>query len=635
MKKLLCAILVLCMFTSPVFPVWAAKEDTDTNPDSSAENTEKDPEEDTEKTEEYHITEVIVSGVTTPVAGEAIFAKPLDKAKVEVANEENEALLFSESAYWSISGSSQKLEGGSFAAGKTYRLTVTVHFELEGTLTLNVSKAKYEINGKTATLDKKSSSDSSLVFYAEFDSELGEGGITPKVTLDPDSDKTKTYDGKALEIKAKVTNAIDGVGYSFQWYRDEKILKDETSESIALVNVADSGEYTCKVTATLSSKKESTTSDSVKITVSPFVVNVEIQDAEKYVSEKDPAFEYKIQGEEPADQLLGDLEREEGEEVGEYVIGKGTLCFPDEIAANYELKITEGTLKIRKEGDPVLLKADNQSGVEGIRVYAILSKLPEGSSFVLTDADGATVATVESKLAPKKVMKAFTVGLLNDTEKNITLPKNTTVRLEIPLAENEQNFKKGTISVVLKNGQSEKILPAKTVSGGVGNALYLSVEIDTLGTILVIEGDKPTASAGTTTQNPSKDKDDEEKSGAAWLWILITILILGAIGAIVFTVLQSKKMSVATKRYVPVKKPVSLTPEQQRERERARRIADEINAMPPVPEAASSQPKIYEPDPSLENGMRTRAVPSVEPKPAPPQDEPRTRKIISFDDLEG
>ena len=106
------------------------------------------------------------------------------------------------------------------------------------------------------------------------------------------------------------------------------------------------------------------------------------------------------------------------------------------------------------------------------------------------------------------------------------------------------------------------------------------------------------------------------------MWILIVLLSLGAVGAIVFTVIQNKKTAAPTKVYTPSKKP-TLTPEQMKEKERARKIAEEMNKLPPVPEK-----KVQE------TGMETRPVKTPEAGDGSAEaGKTKTRKV-SFEDLE-
>ena len=114
MKKILCALLILCMVTSLFTPAFATNGTT--TPDTQPEQGETGNEE-TEEPSEFHITKITVTGLTTPVAGAAIAKNPLEKAKVTVTNEEKEDLSFTATAAW-------KATTETFAAGKIGRAHV-------------------------------------------------------------------------------------------------------------------------------------------------------------------------------------------------------------------------------------------------------------------------------------------------------------------------------------------------------------------------------------------------------------------------------------------------------------------------------------------------------------------------------
>ncbi len=585
MKKLLSVLLVLCLTLSLAIPAFAE--------------------------EEAVATHISVEDVVLPVAGETIPANPLEKAKIKVLAKmdgKQEELSVTESGAWAETDKPDKpLKSGKFIAGRSYRITVTLEF-MEAAPGVHESETEFLINGEKAK--HLSNEGEKILFCADFVATPGE--FTPKVTLSTEGAKTKAYDGKATVIKAEVEK-IEGIEYSYAWYRDSKEIEGETAESITLKNVADSGEYYCKVSATAPSDKDagekSTQSATVEISITPYLVTVDIQDAEKNLFDPDPEFTYKVLGE-PYDELTGALARKEGEDLGKYTIGIGTLAFPEEVADNYDLKVNEGTLSIIQTGElpyESITSFADQSYITGkdgseIRISAPKGALPEKAvlSLVLPEADAKE--TLEKEMNAK-LMKSFCVKLQDADGKALSLPKRATLRIQIPLTEEEAKFKPETILCALYT-KGVKKLDCETVKNG--EVTYVTLEIDALGTVAVFEGEK-TASAQKPADKPEQPAE-KEKGGSLWMWILIVLLSGTAIGAIVFTVIQTRKASRPTKVYTPPKK-TPLTPQQQREKERARRIAEEMNKLPPVPEKANQ-----------EKGMETRAVPTAPTKKRPSDD---------------
>lgn len=603
MKKILSILLALCTVLTLFCPVLAEGE--------------------------VLITSIRVSGIDLPAAGEHIPEKPLKEAKVKVLSkaenedeEPKELDNFTASAFWAEAAEPEKaLKETAFVTGRTYRLTVTLEFDvLDNAPTVEEDETQVLINDQKAA--KITSAGEKIIFSADYVATPGD--FTPKVSLTTTGSKNKSYDGEGTVVKAAVEK-LEGIEYRYEWYRDDKVMEQETTESITLTTVADSGKYSCKVYATAPSDKEtgekSTKTSAVEISITPYVVTVDIQDAEKNVFNPDPEFTYVLLGD-PYDELTGELARKEGEDIGKYTIGIGTLAFPEAVAANYTVHVNEGTLTILAVGElsynkiPDASVAD-QSYITGkdnakITLRAPEGALEEGTLVSLTLAEDEVKAALEKEFSAK-ILKSFTVKLRGADGKDISLPKPATLRIEIPLTEEEEkNFLPETLFCALYTKSGKKLTPQIEKKGEV---TYLLVEIDTVGTVAVFEGEKSAPVGGTATDKtkPAK-KVEEEKGGSAWLWILIVLLSLAAIGAIVFTVIQNKNTSARTKKYVHAKKP-PLTPQQLQERERARRIADEINAMPPVPEkraypeSGSNTRAVPTPHRAEDNGMRTRAVP--------------------------
>lgn len=151
---------------------------------------------------------------------------------------------------------------------------------------------------------------------------------------------------------------------------------------------------------------------------------------------------------------------------------------------------------------------------------------------------------------------------------------------------------------------------------------YIAVEIKALGVVALFDGELlPSVSQGGENKTPPG-----KVSGSLWMWILIGVLSFLALGAIAFTVVWTRmnapakkepgKKPNADKGSAPPKgvKPVSgallTTNREKEEKERVRRIAEKINAMPPVP--------------------KKEEKPKEEKKP----ETTSAHRIISFEDLE-
>ncbi|MBQ3075855.1 MAG: hypothetical protein IJC26_07285 [Clostridia bacterium] len=583
MKKLFCFLLTLLTVASLAFPVLAEEEKS-------------------------VAVGIYVTELTLPVAGETIPSDPMNQAKIKVlANIEGEdqpqEISVTASGSWSETDTPDKaLKSGVFVTGRSYRVTVTLEF-MDAAPEVRDGETEFLINKEKAK--HLSNEGEKILFCADFIATPGD--FVPKVSLSTTGAKTKAYDGKGTTVKADVEK-IEGIEYRYVWYRNDKVMEGETAESITLKNVADSGEYYCMVIASAPSDKEagekSTKSSTVEIAITPCVVTVDIQDAEKNLFDPDPEFTYEILGD-PYDQMTGTLSRKEGEDVGKYTIDVGTLAFPQDVAKNYSVHVNKGTLTILDVGELPFINVANvadQSYITGksnskIRVSAPKGALPEGAvlSLMLSEAD---IKEALEKEYSAKLMKSFTVKLQSADGKDLTLPKRATLRLQIPLSEEEEVFRPETILCALYNDGAKKLDSEIAQNGEV---TFISLEIDALGTVALFEGEiDPTVGATEQTEKPKNE--EKEKDGALWMWILIAVLSLAAIGAMVFTVIQTKKTEgLRTKTYVPPKK-APLTPEQLQEKERARRIAEELNALPPVPEAKSPN----------ENATKTRSIPSTD-----------------------
>lgn len=606
MKKLICTVLALCMMSALIFPVFAVEKITAKG--------------------------VYVTGISLPAAGEAIPSDPASSgtcrviakvettvestepdAEPELKTEERELPAVIEKAFWADASSPDTPVSGTFSPGKKYRITVTA--VISNAVPEFTAETEFLISGGTAK--RKSVADNKVVFYADFTTPIGD--ITPKITMKTTGGKLKTYDGKATTLEASVA-AVEGVNYRYEWYRNGEIMQGKTEKSISLKTVDESGLYHCVVYATApdfpSAGEKKTKSEEIEIGISTCLVTIDIQDAEKNLFDPDPEFTYEILGN-PPDKMTGKLARKEGEDIGTYAIEIGTLAFPAAVAKNYEVLVTTGTLTILSPGvlpfHPVT-NLDDQSGIVGkndskIRISASEGAFPDSAVLTVAPAEDSILQNL-SKEYTSKIMKSFSLTLKDASGKALTLPKHATLRVQIPLTEAEEIFRPETIRCSFYSSGTRNLKVGSVDENGIR---FLTVEITSTGTLAFFEGMK-TVNQPVQESEAHVENEGEEKKGSLWMWVLIIFISLCAIGAMIFTAVQSKKSAAPTRAYTPAKnKPLSA--ERQQEVERARRIADEINAMAPVPELDKNNPH--------RSGMVTRPIPGTPPTQKPNANAPR------------
>lgn len=491
------------------------------------------------------IVSVEVSNITLPVAGQKVGEAIETKAKVVLfeSGKSQPEKEFSATAKWSEAGKKEELKkSDSFVAGRTYRLTVEVEF-MEAPQ-VKQDESRFTINGKSAKCG--ATAGATVSFYADFVATPGD--FAPKVSLEVEGEeKTKEYDGKGITLTSRVQK-IEGVEYRYEWYRDGEKLAAEKGESVTVKNVSDSGEYHCKVFASIptdsSASEKSTVSASCKIKITPCVLTIHIEDAEKNLFDPDPEFTYEILGE-AYDEIKGELSRMEGEDLGKYSILIGTLGFSEEVAENYEIRVEQGTLTILDVGalpfEPLKNFAD-QSYIVGkngakIRVSATRGAIPEKAILSLSLPESASKTAAESAFG-KKVLKSFAISLVDETGKALSLSRHATIKIQIPLSEEEGVFDPATIKAAFYSGSATELKPEVVKNGEV---TYLVVSVEELGSVLLLEGEKEAGKSDSQDQ-----KKPEKKSGFVWMWILIALVSLLSVGAVVFTVLWTKKNKLAS-----------------------------------------------------------------------------------------
>ena len=596
---------------------------------------------------------ITVTDIKLPVAGEKVPENPGAGIKVKILvleDGESTPKEISATPFEATWAEADKpdvhlTKGDAFVAGRTYRYTVTLEF-MGSAPTVKDGETKFYLNGEEGK--HLSNEGERILFYGDFVATPGD--FTPKVSLSVEGSKSFEYDGKGTKIIGRV-DKTEGVLYEYAWYRDDQLIPGAREESLTVKNVSDSGEYYCKVSASLSSDSgqiKTTKSASQKITVLPHVITIEIHDAEKNLFDPDPEFTYDVLGE-VYDDLSGSLSRMEGEDIGKYSILIGTLAFPQSVAENYEIRVDQGTLTIIDVGKLPFVNVKNladQSYITGksgakIRVSATRGAISDDAILSLSLLAPEAKEKLEEAL-DEEIIKGFSLSLVDKTGKKLSLPRHASLKLQIPLAQEEENLDPKTILAGLYTSSAKKLETEVTETSSV---TYITVQIDELGNVALLGGEEI---QGAVTDG-KKDQTEKEKGGYLWMWILIALLSLGAIGAIVFTYFQIKKNGgkLPPKEKQAAKAP--LTPEEAREKEKARRIARELNALPPVPE---------KPEQAIarEEGMKTRKVslqedislkapqmaPEVkEKRQAPAKDSPGAPEakkedphVISFEDLE-
>ncbi|MBR3836815.1 MAG: hypothetical protein IKJ74_01600 [Clostridia bacterium] len=493
------------------------------------------------------------------------------------------------------SGEAEQLmkENDTFVSGRTYLLRYK--FDLLAEYSINASTPIFfnkenfsDKKGEEIGVDLFSQNSS---YVLDFKLTCTPADIAPKVTLKAeglDDDGAKEFDGEAAKLTAKVEK-IDGVTYRYEWFRDGALLEEAKEETLPLRNVADSGKYHCKVYAFVGTEpadnKDFTETVSQQVTVKPRAVTVQIENAEKNLFDPDPAFTYTVMGDlKLPDQLTGTPERVAGEDIGNYAINGGTLCFPEEVAGNYTLEILPGSLTVLKVDDlPVSAVASladlsyitGESGAK-IRVSASKGAMPQGSILKLSTPD-ADAKTALEEMAKRNVLKGFTVSIVAEDGSVLSLPKHAFLKIQIPLTAEEAKLAT-SMTAGLFTDKADTLTAELVENGGVN---YFSIQLERLGTVVLFEGDAPvTKPAPTPSEKPAPAP---EKKAPVVLWVIIVILTVVAVSAIVFALVWTKKMTVGTPKEKPASQKRPLTREEAAERARKRRIAQEINAMPPLP----------------------------------------------------
>jgi hypothetical protein len=425
---------------------------------------------------EIEVKSITVSAVTpvkdtspAPIQKENLKIQVSDGGVVRTLSAEAGEYDLSPDSGWyeNTTGTEKKVqEDDVFISGRTYTLRIM--------FTIKIANCKVDgstsiyLGSKKATLAKQGEDyELSGAFVCTSDR------LAPKVSLTVEGETEKVFDGQDVVLTASVQKD-EGVYYSYLWYCNDAPLEDQTESEIRIRNVAQSGEYYCLVTASLSPDSEegaTTESTAYDVTITPLPIIIQIEDAEKNLFDPDPVFTYTALGE-LYDTPEGSLQRKEGEDLGSYEIHQGTLTFGEILNQNYEIEYKKGTLTILAAGElpfsPVAKLSDNSKivGAEGakIRIRASKNSLPEGA-MVSLNYPGEKITTFLKSQKSSGLMKCFSISFTDEKGKEIILPKHATLRIQIPLTAEESLQDPSTISAGFYTGTYKDISCAVSAEG--------------------------------------------------------------------------------------------------------------------------------------------------------------------------
>lgn len=505
-----------------------------------------------------------------------------------------------------------------FISGRTYVLEVEM--ELITTLPV-VGETVFSIAGKEATLTQAGERGEKLTLSCEFLA-IPEN-FEPKVSLTVEGEKTREFDGKGITLTALVEE-LGGISYEYAWYRDMVLIEGATGNTYTVRDVSQSGKYLCTVTARVTDdptvEPKITRTASHDINILPTLITVQIENAEKNLADPDPEFSYTVLGN-VCDPMYGSPSRLEGEDIGKYSILIGSLTFASDKIANYQIFVKQGTLTILDVGalpfSAVANIADLSyiSGAQKAKIRASASKnaIPEGSILSLSTASAEVRAALGDTLG-RNVMKAFSVSVVSKDGKKLTLPKHGTLRLQIPLTEEEAKTDVNTITAGFYDKSASLVETKVDENEGV---TYISLEIKTLGTVALFEGE-----AKAQTPETSKPADEIKEDGGIWLWVLIAVVSFAAVLGIVITVVitsKNKKSSASLDQ-----EGVKIAPAPKEEKKA------EVEEKDPLAEALASNGEEKEKQAQIARELN-------EISPVPEKEKPKkkaTKTVVSFEDLE-
>lgn len=434
---------------------------------------------------------------------------------------------------------------GAFVNGRLYKLTVTLvdilnGYEINDTTKLLINKEPAPVMSLLSVKEGGKNALLTLHFRAM------PGDITPAVSVSADGKTERAYNGESATLQAAVTNLIDGVSYSYQWFKDGAAVADGTGKTLKVKNVSDSGVYTCRVSAAATGETKTTESLGLTVKITPHPVTLVMEDAEKNSDEKDPELTYTVLGD-AFDPLTGAPAREEGEAEGRYEIDVGTLAFAEDVAENYTVTVRKGHFTIVGTGVQTFAAMHDVADLSyvvgkkssHVRVSSTRDALPDGAILALDKVDEKTLETLAASAGKAGIMKSLTLSVTPGEDGKAALNKNAVLRLMIPLTKQEERYEGKTIKALfLDQAGAVTDLPIRREADEKTGVVYLVAEIRGLGTIAVLKGkllpEKEEAPA-------AEEPEVKPRRSAAWLWILVGLFTTAAAGVIVWVLIRAKR----------------------------------------------------------------------------------------------
>ncbi len=199
---------------------------------------------------------------------------------------------------------------------------------------------------------------------SEAECSLPDGKVSFSITA---PEKTAYGDGKDAEASFSNAEAFaQATGIDVNTLEVLYSGRGTTSYSAAAAAPTLPGSYTATVylPKTLTGA-DSTLTAYVEYEISPAVLTVTANDIEKNEGEDDPELTYSVEGLLEGDSITGVLERERGEEPGEYDILVGSLSAGD----NYTINFVGAKFTIKGEDEPLSPPTDN---VDDTVLYTIM-----------------------------------------------------------------------------------------------------------------------------------------------------------------------------------------------------------------------------------------------------------------------
>ena len=289
-----------------------------------------------------------------------------------------------------------------------------------------------------------------------------------KATVSVDvNDATKVYGDADPEFSAVVTGMQNGETLNLTFTREE-------GENV--------GEYI--ITATASDANYDIIFATGKLTITKATVSVDVNDATKVYGDADPAFSAKVEGLKFNDELNVTFTREEGENVGEYII---TATASD---ANYDIIFAEGKLTITKKAatitadslekiygkaDPILTaKVIGAVNNENL-VYSVERVAGENvgtyETYIVIDTESAVNANYDITVATGTL--TITKAPLTVTLKDVTICVNAVPTFTWEITGLVNNDTESAITVNVTAGTDYTIAGTYTITATVDAANYV------------------------------------------------------------------------------------------------------------------------------------------------------------------